>query len=160
MYHADGGASFRGGTYRLALYNDDNDVIQRYQYLASELFNVDVSVYDKHDDINEVVSYINCIQLQDIDRIISHGKQNKKIPQSIWISPKSVINAYIRGMTLDSSVYMNENDRVKFQLSICDKQDARFIQMHLASQEYFVISLGITIKDGNLLDFHSMQIII
>ena len=134
MYHADGSASFRGGTYRLALYNDDTDVIQRYQYLASELFNVDVSVYDKHEDINEVASYINCIQLQDIDRIISHGKQNKKIPQSIWISPRSVINAYIRGMTLDSSVYMDENDRVKFQLSICDKQDARLIQMHLASQ--------------------------
>ena len=38
------------------------------------------------------------------------------------------------GMTLDSSVYMDENDRVKFQLSICDKQDARLIQMHLASQ--------------------------
>ena len=78
MYHADGSASFRGGTYRLALYNDDTDVIQRYQYLASELFNVDVSVYDKHEDINEVASYINCIQLQDIDRIISHGNTKQK----------------------------------------------------------------------------------
>lgn len=134
MYHADGSAYLREGTYTLSLSNDDEDVITRYRYLAKELFNVGISIYDKQKDAHEVESYINCIQLKDIDRILSHGKQHKKIPQAIWISPKSVINAYIRGMTLDSSVYIDENDRVAFELSICDDQDAKLVQMHLASQ--------------------------
>ena len=89
---------------------------------------------DSRADDNEVETYISCIQTKDIDKILSHGKQNKKIPSAIWSSPKSVINSYIRGMTLDSSVYVDENSRVALELSIINEQDANLVQYHLASQ--------------------------
>lgn len=134
MYHADGAAYLREGTYTISISNDDEDVINRLSQLSKMLFNLNISKYDKNKDINEVDSYISCIRIQDIDRILSHGKQNKKIPFAIYRSPVSVINSYIKGMTLDSSVYTDENGRVAFELSICNELDARFVQMHLVSQ--------------------------
>lgn len=135
MYHADGSASLREGTYTIALSNDDPDVIQRFEELSKLLFNVKVTKYTKRADINEVESYINCMRLRDLDRILSHGKRNKRIPSAIWKSPKSVINAYIKGLTLDSSVYFEKStSRAEFEMSIINEDDARFIQLHLASQ--------------------------
>ena len=134
MYHADGSAYFREGTYTIAFSNDDKDVISEVDRLAQTLFNVQTSHYTAQADDNEVETYINCIQIKDIDKILSHGKQNKKMPSAIWSSPKSVINSYIRGMTLDSSVYVDENGRVALELSIINEQDANLVQYHLASQ--------------------------
>ena len=135
MYHADGSASFREGTYTIALSNDDNDVINRFDYLSEKLFNIKTCRYEKHSDKNEVESYINCMRICEMDKILSHGKQYKRIPKAIWKSPPSVINAYIRGMTLDSSVYYeNSTNRVQFELSIINELDARLVQLHLASQ--------------------------
>ena len=134
MYHADGSAYFREGTYTIAFSNDDKDVISEVDRLAQTLFNVQTSHYTAQADDNEVETYISCIQIKDIDKILSHGKQNKKIPSAIWSSPKSVINSYIRGMTLDSSVYVDENSRVALELSIINEQDANLVQYHLASQ--------------------------
>ena len=135
MYHADGSASLREGTYTIALSNDDPDVIQRFDELSYKLFHVKSCRYDKQKDINEVESYINCIRIKDIDTILSHGKQHKKIPDAIWKSPYSVINAYIKGLTLDSSVHFEKSTgRAEWELSIIDELDARLVQMHLASQ--------------------------
>lgn len=134
MYHADGAAYFREGTYTISFSNDDTDVISELDKLAMTLFNVRTSHYTAQANNNEVETSINCIQIQDVDKILSHGKQNKKIPDAIWSSPKSVINSYIKGMTLDSSVYLDENNRISFELSIIDEQDANLVQYHLASQ--------------------------
>ena len=135
MYHADGSSAFREGTYTISLSNDDEDVISRFDYLTSKLFNVSTSRYDKQKDIHEVESYINCMRIGSIDSILSHGKQNKRIPRAIWISPASVINAYIKGLTLDSSVYYEKSTgRAELELSIINEDDARLVQLHLASQ--------------------------
>lgn len=135
MYHADGSASIREGTYTIALSNDDPDVVSRFEYLSSKLFNVSAAHYTKQSDMNEVETYINCMRLSSMDNILSHGKQNKCIPSAIWKSPTSVINSYIRGLTLDSSVYIQKSTgRVEFELSVINEIDARFIQVHLASQ--------------------------
>lgn len=134
MYHADGSASFRGGTYTLAICNVDEDVVHRVDDLSLELFNVKTSHYSAQKRNNKYETYINCMQIKDIDSILSHGKQNKKIPSAIWRSPSSVIKAYIKGMTLDSSVYYDENGRAAFRLSIIDEDDANFIQQFLCSQ--------------------------
>lgn len=134
MYHADGSASLRDGTYTIAISNDDKDVISRVDYLSKHLFNVTTSHYTAQAAKHEVDTYINCMQIRDIDNILYHGKTKKKIPHQIWLSPKSVINSYIRGMTLDSSVYRDESDRISFELSIYDEMDARLVQYHLASQ--------------------------
>lgn len=135
MYHADGSASFRDGTYTIALSNADAEVIERFTHLAKKLFNVDVSHYTAQKDKNEVETYINCKRLSELDSILSHGKQRKKIPECIWRSPASVINAYIRGLTLDSSVSFEKGcPRCRFELSVINELDARMIQMHLMSQ--------------------------
>lgn len=134
MYHADGSASFREGTYTIAISNVDEDVVHRVDELSLKLFNIKTSHYSAQKDKNEYETYINCMQIKDIDSILSHGKQNKKIPSAIWSSPSSVIKAYIKGMTLDSSVYYDENGRAVLQLSIIDEDDANFIQQFLCSQ--------------------------
>lgn len=135
MYHADGSAAVRAGTYTIALSNDDLDAIKRFEYLSTKLFNVPVSRYTKQANLHEVETYINCSRIKDIDRVLSHGKQSKRIPAAIWKSPRSVINAYIRGLTLDSSVYIEKpTGRVAYELSIINELDARLVQIHLASQ--------------------------
>lgn len=135
MYHADGAASLREGTYTIALSNDDSDVIARFDELAIKLFNVPTCRYDKQADKNEIDSYINCKRLYNLDSILSHGKQNKRIPSAIWKSPTSVINAYIKGLTLDSSVHIEKaTGRAEYELSIINDDDARLVQIHLASQ--------------------------
>lgn len=134
MYHADGSSAYRDGTYTIALANDDPDVYNRFTELAKSVFNVSTCQYTKQRELHEVETYINCKQLQDMDKILCHGTRNKKIPDAIYKSPQSVINAYIKGMTLDSTVYIDENGRTSFELSILNEQDARFVQQYLISQ--------------------------
>ena len=135
MYHADGSSSLRDGTYTIALSNDDPDAFTKFDSLALDLFGVKTSRYAKQQDNHEVETYINCLKLSSLEKfILRTGKRNKRIPEAIWKSPTTVINAYIRGMTLDSSVYRDENDRVVFQLSIINQTDIRLVQMHLISQ--------------------------
>lgn len=135
MYHADGSHSAREGTFTITLSNDDPDVYTHFDNLCIELFNLPTCRYDKQAEKHEVDTYLNCWKLRDLDRILVTGARNKKIPELIWKSPKSVINAYIRGCTLDSSVYIDSvTKRAMFELSICDMEDIRFIQLHLLSQ--------------------------
>ena len=134
MYHADGSTRRSRGTFQITMANDDPDVISEFQRLCLKLFNLKSTYYRDHRVGKGGSSYVCCVQLADIDRIISHMKQTKKIPEAIFKSPVSVINSYIRGMTLDSSVFRNRSGHAVFELSVCNMEDARFIQMHLASQ--------------------------
>ena len=134
IYHADGSARFREGTYSIRISNDDPYIIEVVGNLFESLFNLKTSVMlDKRHNGGE--SIVSNIQISSIDSILSHGKQNKKIPAAIYKSPVSVINSYIKGMTLDSSVSTEKStNRLRFMLTVCDCTDARFIQVHLASQ--------------------------
>lgn len=135
MYHADGNTKFHDGTYRIAISNDDDDVISKFKELCKSLFNLDIYTYHAKKREHDVVSYVSSIQISNIDSILSHGANEKKIPDAIYKSPVSVINSYIRGMTLDSSVYIRKNSgNVRFAITVCKEIDARFIQIHLASQ--------------------------
>lgn len=134
MYHADGSAALREGTFTIALSNRHEDVIHRFEELGMNLFNVPASHYTAQAAINEIETYLNCIQIKDIDRILSHGKRNKRIPEAIWRSPSSVINAYIKGLTLDSSVCRDGSGRANFAISVFNVDDANLIRVHLASQ--------------------------
>lgn len=150
MYHADGSAAEREGTYTITLSNDDDDVIKKFDLLSKKIFNVTTCRYDKQKHINEIDSYINCKRLLEFDSLLSHGTRNKRIPQLIWKSPQSVINAYIRGMTLDSSVYIEQpTGRAQFDLSVINIDDARLVQCHLASQGILAGWGWDQDKDGN-----------
>ena len=147
MYHADGSSCLREGTYTICLSNDNPEVYTRFDDLAYKLFRIKTCRYDKQKDKNEVETYINCIRLCSLESTILHtGKRNKRIPKAIWNSPTSVINAYIKGMTLDSTIYVDENGRAAFQLSIIDKTDAKLVQMHLISQGIWS-HIGKNVKD-------------
>ena len=133
MYHADGASAYHEGTYTIAIHSEDKDVIARVTELSMKLFNVRCTHWkDAHAD-NEFDTYLNSSTLSGIDCILTKGIRNKKIPQEIYSSPSSVINAYIRGLTLASSVYL-ENGKAQFVLSVADEGDARMLQCHLASQ--------------------------
>lgn len=135
MYHADGCAGLRSNDcYTITISNDDPDVITRVDELALQLFNVSTTHYINPKIENEFSTYINNMQIKDIDKILSHGARNKRIPSAIWKSPKSVINSYIKGLTLDSSVYRSETGRAKLSISIANELDAKLIHQHLASQ--------------------------
>lgn len=138
MYHADGTSDFSGGSFRVTLSNCDKDVIDRFRYLCERLFCVTPTMWVDKNNPNEVESSIACVQLGDLKSILPNGATNKRIPRAIWKSPKSVINSYIKGMTLDSSLYMDtvshKSTRYRFDLTVADPDDARMIQVHLASQ--------------------------
>ncbi len=134
MYHADGTSRFRSGTYEIAIHNDDTDVISNVDRLAENLFHAKTSHYNDKRPKHGASTYIIGKQLSCMDNILSHGALNKQIPAAIWESPISVINAYIKGMTLDSTVTRRKNGAVTFEMTVMDYVDSQLIQMHLASQ--------------------------
>lgn len=138
MYHADGTSDFSGGSFRVTLSNCDKDVIDRFRYLCERLFCVTPTMWVDKNNPNEVESTIACVQLGNLKSILPNGATNKRIPRAIWKSPKSVINSYIKGMTLDSSLYVDavshKSTRYRFDLTVANADDARMIQVHLASQ--------------------------
>lgn len=133
IYHADGSASLSRKTFSISISNDDPDVISRVDQLALQLFNVSTTRYIDSKRDHEVTTYINSTQIQDLDRILSHGARNKRIPDAIWRSPRSVINNYIKGLTLDSSVYKNGNSLL-LVIHITNDLDAKLIHQHLTAQ--------------------------
>lgn len=136
MYHADGTCMYKSGTYRIALHNCNTDVISRFSYLTKHIFNVTPTLYVPRNRKNQASSYICCMGLSDMDRILKKGANQKKIPDAIYHSPRSVINAYIKGMTLDSSVSVSSkpNMHLSFELTVTNDDDVRLIQQHLLSQ--------------------------
>ncbi|MCM1226151.1 MAG: DNA polymerase [Clostridium sp.] len=134
MYHADGTSRYKDGTYEIAIHNDDTDVISNVDRLAEKLFHSKTSHYKDKRPKHGASTYIHGKQLSCMDNVLTHGALNKKIPDAIWISPVSVINSYIKGMTLDSTVARRKSGAVTFEITVMDMVDSRLIQMHLASQ--------------------------
>lgn len=137
MYHADGCAREHFNQYEIRMCNNDIDVRNQFKTLIKSLFDISVSYNeDKRDNYNTGTSHCISDKLYCLDKYLSKGAKNKSIPNIIWKSPKSVINSYIKGMTLDSSVYLNNYSNPQMLLNVMKEEDARFIQQYL-------ISLGI-----------------
>ena len=132
MYHADGTIGDANGSYSIEIHNCDKDVRATVHYLAKQLFNITCYEWVSKNNPNEVSNYITSINLKQLDYLFSRGAKYKKIPQVIYNSPNSVINNYIKGMTLDSSVY-KDGKSLRFRMTIANETDATFIQTHLAS---------------------------
>lgn len=132
MYHADGTVSDSNGSYSIEIHNADEDVIQEVANLSNNIFNITPYVYRNTKKANEISSYITSINLKQFDYLFSKGARNKKIPECIYESPNSVINSYIKGMTLDSSVY-KEGNSIRFTMTVAQEDDAIFLQTYLTS---------------------------
>lgn len=117
----------------------DKDVSKRFTYLCRELFNVCPDRCRSIEASNKDSLNLECNALRYLYNMLFREKLHKNIPEAIKHSPVSVINAYIRGMTLGSSIHVALGDRLppaRFELTLPFKvrADARFIQYHLLSQ--------------------------
>ena len=131
MYHADGYIKTSSGGMTICLCNDDPEVIERYSELCLKLFGIKCKTYVYKN--NSVVTYCTCYRLRSIKRYLSFGARNKTMPVEIMRSPKSVICAYIRGMTLDSGF---DSVRQRLFMTCVDKSTYNFI-------EQFLLNIGI-----------------
>ena len=127
MYHADGHYRDCKDGFYITISNHSMDVYNRLIYLCKSLFNV---VPRREDAGNKEVNLrIKLTHLRDLQKLLSKGALNKRIPEQIRHSNKEVIKAYLKGLSLDSS-----RNRNQLLISVRNKSDAQFIQMFLCSQ--------------------------
>ena len=132
MYHADGYCDTHDNRFTVLLCNDDEVVMSRFSELCKKLFNVDTQVQQPSDNCS-AKTYFTRSKLRELDKYLSKGARNKSMPIEIMRSPKSVICAYIRGMTLDSSV---TKDRQTMYMTCTSEKTCNFI-------EQFLLNIGI-----------------
>lgn len=133
MYHADGSWKTSNGSFKVRISNRDEEIRDRVVYLVKSLFNLDCSILrDKRTGVYDVS--FGGMALINMSKFLCKGARNKKIPEFIYKSPKSVILAYIKGMTLDSTV---DTGRSRLKLSVYNKQDIKFIQSVLLNVGIF-----------------------
>lgn len=131
MYHADGYYKDKNGSFTVCLCNDNKEVSDRFKYLCKKLFNLDCRVYKKSD--TDVKTEFSKKKLSALKKYMIIGARNKSIPIDIMKSPKSVICAYIRGMTLDSSF---NAERQRLFLTCADNKSYNFLKQ-------FFLNIGI-----------------
>ena len=122
MYHADGHYREYDDKFVVVLSNKNEEVINRFSHLVRCLFGVECVVKD--DDTTTLTSF-SSVSFKPLIKYLTKGARNKKIPQEIMNSPKSVICAYIRGMTLDSTFNF---DRQRLYLNCVDEVSNHFIR--------------------------------
>lgn len=118
MYHADGSIHESNGTFSIRINNQDPDVKNRVVELVKRLFGVDCGVY--HSGIT-----ITSAHLRWLKNYLKVGARNKTVPKIIMQSPRSVICAYIRGLTLDSTL---DRNRQRLSMSIFDRNTYTFVK--------------------------------
>lgn len=147
MYHADG-TIHDTNRYSIRINNCDGCVQKRVAELVKSLFGVDCHTFveknrKKQSSVSFSVSHCKTL----LNSLLNRGALNKQIPDIIYKSPASVIAAYLRGLTLDSSRCKVD----KYKISVQKKTDARFIQMFLASRG---ILAGVNVSRYNYKNRH------
>ena len=125
MYHADGTVRDDMSHYTVTLWNKNDDVIKRFKYLVKKLFGIDCKECERGGTIG---TYFNSTSFRCLSKYLIRGARNKHIPDDVMKSPKSVIAAYIKGMTLDSSF---DRKRQRLSMTIADKVSHDFIKQYL-----------------------------
>lgn len=127
MYFADGSWDSNAGTFRVAITNKNKEVIDRFKYLANSLFGVCcINEPEKHSTTTSFSSLAH----KNLIKYLDKGARNKRIHCDIMNSPKSVVCAFIKGMTLDSSINV---ERQEFELNCVDKVSNAFVKQVLTN---------------------------
>ena len=138
MYFADGSYKlYEKDKFVVTLSNKNDDAINRFKHLVSLLFGVTcISYTDRH----SVSTSFSSLAHKGLIKYLDKGARHKKIHCDIMMSPKSVICAFIRGMTLDSTLNVN---RQVLSINCVDKVSNAFVKQSL-------LNMGIitTIKRG------------
>lgn len=140
IYFADGSMHDGCGHFSIRISNKDQDVISRTTELVDKVFGLTTSVRWEHTTWSTEFGNkrIECIR-----RVLGRGASNKYIPSAIMQSPKSVVCAFIRGTTLDSSY---DPGRQRLAINYYRKDAAEFVHQALANMG---ILSGLTIQNGN-----------
>lgn len=130
MYHADGVYKYTSkDRFSVTICNTDADVQNRVVYLVKSLFNVDTHMRTDRRNGKSTISF-GGIAISDIRKYLCQGARNKRVPDIIMKSPKSVICAYIKGMTLDSTF---DRERQRLFISCVDDLSFKFLQDSLSN---------------------------
>ena len=126
MYYADGCIADTNGTFRFSFTNGNSDVVQRLKELSSKLFGIDARVYTKENSATIEITSKMLTPLEDA-LMLKRGCINKVIPSIILESPKSVVQSFIRGMTLDSCV-LKEASKLYLRFTLSNHISAKYLQ--------------------------------
>lgn len=136
IYYADGSLHSNNGSYSIRISNSDQDVINRIKILSERLFGLTPSVYQEKTTITSSITSISLSQIEKSFEM-KRGCVNKIVPKIILESPRSVIKAFIRGMTLDSTVYTQPKiSNITLKFTVSNKESAQTVQ-------HVLLSLGI-----------------
>ena len=140
IYFADGSIHDGGGHFSIRISNKDPEVINRTTELVDCVFHLKTSVRWGHTTWSTEfgTKRIECIR-----ELLGRGASNKYVPSAIMQSPKSVICAFIRGTTLDSSY---DSNRQRLAINYYRKDAADFVHQVLANMG---ILSGLTIQNNN-----------
>ena len=127
MYFADGSIHDSNGSFKIRISNKDAEVRQRVAELVNKVFGLTVSERFEHTTID---TSFGSKRIECVYDILGRGAENKYIPKGIMMSPKSVVCAFIRGTTLDSSYAPN---RQRLSISYYRKDSAEFVHQALAN---------------------------
>lgn len=128
IYQADGSIHDSNGTFSIRITNGSPDVINRVSYLSKKLFGIEAQVY-REVDRNSFSTVITGLNLKVIEKTFELRRRDvmKEVPKCILQSPKEVIVAYIRGLTLDSCVVMEEK-KTYLKFTFSNNITAKYIQ--------------------------------
>lgn len=101
-------------------------MVQRLKELSSKLFGIDAKVYTKENSATIEITSKMLTPLEDT-LMLKRGCINKVIPSIILESPKSVVQAFIRGMTLDSCV-LKEASKLYLKFTLSNHISAKYLQ--------------------------------
>ena len=142
MYFADGSFDTNAGTFRVQITNKNINVLNRFKELCFSLFGVVCTTETEKYSVSigfSSQSHKNlCIYL-------NKGARNKKIPYEVMCSPRSVICAFIKGMTLDSSINIQKQE---FELNCVDKVSNAFVKQVLVNMGILTAVKRDYYKDG------------
>lgn len=140
IYFADGSMHDGCGHFSIRINNKDQDVINRVTELVDKVFGLPVSVRWGH---TTWATEFGNKRIECIRNVLGRGASNKYIPSAIMQSPKSVVCAFIRGTTLDSSY---DSNRQRLAINYYRKDAAEFVHQVLANMG---ILSGLTIQNSN-----------
>ncbi len=129
MYHADGTYKHHSDVFSVQINNSDPEVFARVSYLVKKLFGL-TAHYCKDSRTKGGSIAFGSLCIVDLERYLQRGARNKVVPDIIMRSPKSVMCAYIRGMTLDSTF---DKQRQRLVISCANKVSMNFLRDSLTN---------------------------
>ena len=127
IYFADGSIHDSSGRFNIRISNKDEDVIQRTTELVDRVFGLPAKKVWGH---TTWVTEFGNKRIECIKSVLGRGATNKYIHSAIMRSPKSVVCAFIRGTTLDSSY---DATRQRLTINYCRKDAVEFVHQALAN---------------------------